>query len=317
MADRSRHPEPLLRIRLRYLLVVVAVVIAAHLLVADVSDLHEIARALERAQWGWLVLAALASAVTYVMAAVAIRGASGRPLPLGQATLVQLASSVANLLAPGGLGGIGVNTRYLERSGLTRAESVAAATLTNAAGVVLHVGAFAVLAGVLLGTGIEPVDLPGRWDLLVAIVAATTLAGIVFWSPIGRHRLLPPAREAARSLLASLRHPGQAALVFAGQAGLTVGYVLALSFSLYAFGAAPSLLDVAAAYLAGAAIGAISPTPSGLGAIEAALVGALIRLNVPSGVAVAGVLAFRLVTYWLPILPGAAAFHALRRRRVL
>lgn len=93
--------------------------------------------------------------------------------------------------------------------------------------------------------------------------------------------------------------------------------MLALSFSLRAFGAAPSLLDVAAAYLAGAAIGAISPTPSGLGAIEAALVGALIRLNVPSGVAVASVLAFRLVTYWLPILPGAAAFHALRRRRAL
>ena len=153
MADRSRHPEPLLRIRLRYLLAVVAVVIAAHLLVAEVSDLHEIARALERAQWGWLVAAALASAGTYLTAAVAIRGASGRPLPLGQATLVQLASSVANLLAPGGLGGVGVNARYLERSGLTRAESVAAATLTNAAGVVLHVGAFAVLAGVLLGNG--------------------------------------------------------------------------------------------------------------------------------------------------------------------
>jgi hypothetical protein len=75
----------------------------------------------------------------------------------------------------------------------------------------------------------------------------------------------------------------------------------------------PSLIDLAAAYLAGAAIGAASPTPGGVGAIEAALVGALIGFNFPSGSAVAGVLAFRLVTYWLPILPGTTAFRALRR----
>ena len=107
-------------------------------------------------------------------------------------------------------------------------------------------------------------------------------------------------------------HPEQATFLFAGQVGVTGAYVLALSFSLRAFGANP-LIHLAAAYLAGAAIGAASPTPGGVGAIEAALVGALIGFNFPSGSAVAGVLAFRLVTYWLPILPGTTAFRALRR----
>ena len=75
-------------------------------------------------------------------------------------------------------------------------------------------------------------------------------------------------------------HPEQATLLFAGQVGVTGAYVLALSFSLRAFGAHP-LIHLAAAYLAGAAIGAVSPAPYGVGAIEAALVGALTRFNAP------------------------------------
>jgi len=74
------------------------------------------------------------------------------------------------------------------------------------------------------------------------------------------------------------------------------------------------LLHVSAAYLTAAAIGAVSPTPGGLGAVEAALVAGLIGLGVPPGPAIAGVLSFRLITYWLPVIPGVVAFRVLRRR---
>jgi len=250
------------------------------------------------------------------MAAAAVIGASGRPLPLGRTILVQLASSVANRLAPGGIGGVATNVRYLERSGLRRPEAMAAVALTTAAGFVVHALALASAAALLSDADIQPIRLPRRWGLLVAIVAVTTLLGLVFWSPVGR-RLLPQARQAARSLLAVFQRPRQATLVFAGAAGVTAGYVLALSFALRAFGAHPPLLYVAAAYRAGAAIGAASPTPGGLGAVEAALVAALTRLDVPGGAAIAGVLSFRLVTYWLPIVAGVAAFHTLRRNGAL
>jgi uncharacterized membrane protein YbhN (UPF0104 family) len=35
------------------------------------------------------------------------------------------------------------------------------------------------------------------------------------------------------------------------------------------------------------------------------------------GVAVAAVLAYRLVTYWLPVLPGWFCFHLLERRDLI
>jgi uncharacterized membrane protein YbhN (UPF0104 family) len=46
-------------------------------------------------------------------------------------------------------------------------------------------------------------------------------------------------------------------------------------------------------------------------------VAALTGLGVRVGPAVAGVLGFRLVTFWLPILPGWLAFRSLRREGVI
>ena len=59
-----------------------------------------------------------------------------------------------------------------------------------------------------------------------------------------------------------------------------------------------------AVYLAAAVIAAASPTPGGLGAIEAALIAGLTGIGISSGAAVSAVLIYRLATYWLPVLPG-------------
>ena len=72
------------------------------------------------------------------------------------------------------------------------------------------------------------------------------------------------------------------------------------------------LASTAAAYLVAAAVAAASPTPGGLVAMEAALVVGLTAAGAPAGPAVAGVLAFRLLTFWLPILPGWLAYRRLR-----
>jgi uncharacterized membrane protein YbhN (UPF0104 family) len=46
--------------------------------------------------------------------------------------------------------------------------------------------------------------------------------------------------------------------------------------------------------------------------MEAALVAGLTAVGAPTGPAVVGVLAFRLLTFWPPILPGWVAHRALR-----
>jgi len=51
--------------------------------------------------------------------------------------------------------------------------------------------------------------------------------------------------------------------------------------------------------------------------MEAALVAGLTHVGVMDGRAVTSVLTFRLLTYWLPILPGYLSLRHLRREHLL
>jgi undecaprenyl-diphosphatase len=302
---------------LRAGVVLLVAAISALIIVPQAAELGEIGAALRQTSWLWVAAAALASAATYPMAAIQLMGATRAWLPPGRTTLAQVASAVPNLAAPGGVGGAGLNVRFLERCGLGRAEAVAAVTLANIAGFVVHVAGLAIIGVLVTGTAIAPVREPPRWALLAGVAGLAVLAGAVFWSPLGGGRLPAPVREMARSFLAAVCRPRQAALLLAGSTGVTAGYVIALWCSLRAFGAQLPAVQAAAAYLAGASAGAISPTPGGLGAVEATLVATLARFGVPGGTGVVSVLVFRFVTYWLPAVPGAAALRELRRRRLL
>lgn len=55
-------------------------------------------------------------------------------------------------------------------------------------------------------------------------------------------------------------------------------------------------------------------TPGGLGVVEAVLTATLVGFGAPRGVAILGVISYRLVNFWLPIPLGAAAYLSLRLR---
>jgi undecaprenyl-diphosphatase len=74
---------------------------------------------------------------------------------------------------------------------------------------------------------------------------------------------------------------------------------------------------VGAVYLGSALLAAAAPTPGGLGAMEAALVAGFTGVGMEPGVAVAVVLSYRLLTFWVPILPGWGSFHLLERRNLI
>ena len=74
---------------------------------------------------------------------------------------------------------------------------------------------------------------------------------------------------------------------------------------------------VAVVYLAGATLGQAAPTPGGLGAVEAALAAGLTAGGLDGGIAVSAVLLFRLLTFWIPTIPGYWSFNWLTRKGLL
>jgi uncharacterized membrane protein YbhN (UPF0104 family) len=85
----------------------------------------------------------------------------------------------------------------------------------------------------------------------------------------------------------------------------------ALWASLHAFGGAPHLSAVVMAYFIGQLANAL-PIPGGIGGVEGGMIGSLIAFGTPVSTAVVGVLAYRVIAYWLPMVPGATAYFRLR-----
>jgi uncharacterized protein (TIRG00374 family) len=100
-------------------------------------------------------------------------------------------------------------------------------------------------------------------------------------------------------------------------AGKSIFDYLALVACLRAVGAEPNPSLVLLAYVAGAILAMLPFTPGGLGFVEAGLVGMLVLAGVGATAAAVATLAYRLVSFWLPIPIGGAGYALFRRRYVL
>jgi uncharacterized protein (TIRG00374 family) len=97
-------------------------------------------------------------------------------------------------------------------------------------------------------------------------------------------------------------------------AGKSIFDYLALVACLRAVGAEPNPSLVLLAYVAGAILAMLPFTPGGLGFVEAGLVGMLVLAGVGATAAAVATLAYRLVSFWLPIPVGGAGYVLFRRR---
>jgi len=103
----------------------------------------------------------------------------------------------------------------------------------------------------------------------------------------------------------------RAVVLTAGRLGFDYGCLLA---ALRATGASPQPSLVLLAYAAAGIVALFPLTPGGLGIVEASLSGLLILAGVRAGYAVLATLAYRIASYWLPLLAGPPAYLLFRHR---
>lgn len=260
------------------------------------------------ADQGWLLLAATAAAATWLCSALAQRGAVLRPLPSRRLVAAQFAASAAGQLLPAGLGTGAVNLRFLMRCGLPTGGAVTALAVKATAGGVARVALIAVLAAAcpgVLGFPVAPVG-------VLAAVGAAVLSGAVLWPRC--RRVLVPVLADIRAIHA---RPRRATALWGGSLGFVVLHALVLVAvaRAVALPMAPPL--VALLYLAASTAAALLPTPGGIGSLDAALALALTAGGAPAAAAASAVLGYRLLTVWLPLLPGLAVLAVLIRRKAL
>ena len=320
----GRTDQPLARIqrvRPRTLLTIAALAGAFYFILPQLAQVGSSWHAIQSAHWVWVPVVIAMSVLTYLASAVSLLGGVPGRVPFWPTVLTQGASSFVNRVSPANVGGMALNARFLQKSGVEPAAGVAAVGLSALAGAVIHGILLVVFFAWASRSLAHAFKLPSASKLLLVLAVLAGLLGILLATRRGRRfaatRVLKALRSAAVSLRRVAASPVKLALLAGGSALVTLAYIGGLAASVQAFGGGAGFAEIGAVYMAASAIAAASPTPGGLGAIEAALVAGLTGVGLSSGAAVSAVLTYRLATYWLPVIPGWLSLSYLQRREYI
>ena len=316
----SVPPEPvrLERLRPRTILSVVALTAAAYVLIDQIAGLDLVA-VIAAAKWPWLAVAVLLGIVRFVGAGLALTGFVAERLRFVRTIWVQVAASFLGLVAPAGVGGAALNVRYLQQAGVPAAAAVAAVALWQIGTVAVTVLALVVVGLIAGNDQTRSLEVPTSAVITLGVVLV--LVAAVFMIPVGRRflmaRLRPYLAQITPRLGAVFTRPARLGAGIFGTILQSVATVLVMSACIEGFGGSLSWSVVAIVVLAGTALGSAAPTPGGLGAVEAVLSAGLTAGGLDGATAVSAVLLFRLLTFWLPVLPGWLAFTWLSRKQLV
>ncbi|WP_193241740.1 lysylphosphatidylglycerol synthase transmembrane domain-containing protein [Streptomyces phaeolivaceus] len=315
------EPARLERVKPRTLISLIAGAIGAYFLLTQLTHI-EFGPLIENAEWGWVAAAVFFSALSYVAAAMSLLGFVPERVPFLRTIAAQVAGSFVKIVAPAAVGGVALNTRFLQRAGVRPGLAVASVGASQLFGLGCHI--LMLLAfGYLTGTEKTPSLSPSRTviaGLLTVAVLVLVVTSIPFLRKFVATRVRSLFAGVVPRMLDVLQRPQKLVTGIGGMLLLTGCFVMCLDASIRAFGnddVSISIASVAVVFLAGNALGSAAPTPGGVGAVEATLTVGLIAVGLPKEVAAPAVLLFRLLTLWLPVLPGWLAFNQLSRKGAL
>lgn len=315
------EPARLERVRPRTLISFMAGAIGAYFLLTQLTHI-EFGPLVANAEWGWVAAAVLFSAASYFAAAMALLGFVPERVTFLRTVAAQVAGSFVKIVAPAAVGGVALNTRFLQRAGVRPGLAVASVGASQLFGLGCHI-LMLLSFGYLTGTEKTPSLSPSRTviaGLLTVAVLVLVVTSVPFLRKFVATRVRSLFAGVVPRMLDVLQRPQKLITGIGGMLLLTACFVMCLDASIRAFGdqtTSLSIASVAVVFLAGNALGSAAPTPGGVGAVEATLTVGLIAIGLPKEVAAPAVLLFRLLTLWLPVLPGWLAFNHLTRKGAL
>lgn len=339
------HGAPTLDRRKALFAVLLALILAgaAFTIIGQVAHFGTLRRAIAAARTEWVAIAFGAQLLAYVGYVLAYRDAaraSGGPrFNIPTTTRIVVFGLGASILGAS-VGGLAVDFWAIRRAG---AKPHVAARRVLALGTLewtfLSTYACAAAAVALIAGARVPLSMACGW---LVVVPACVLAGRWFSSPkrVRRFIELPRGSECTgasglarlrgavtakvRTALADaiagvvlVRHLLSHPLRYHGEA---LGYplywaadILVLYAGIRAFGVPPGLAPLVLAYATSFVISALPLPAGGAGGVDAGMALALHAVGIGLAPAVLAVLVYRLITFWLPVIPALALLPSLRQ----
>jgi uncharacterized protein (TIRG00374 family) len=322
----------------RGLLAVLAFAVLVSVIVVERHTLAESLHVLAHLNWAWFVLALASEAVSlssFGLSRTLLMRVNGRPTSFSSVMVITYAANALSISVPfaGAELAVVFSYRQFRRHGVDAATTgwtlaVSAIFSTSALAFLLVIGALAGSASLASAAGFLGAFVfivPGVAVLLALRFESvrSLLHRVIAWLVgLSRSVLGVPAHgvdglDEFLDRVASLRLPwpryaevfGLAVLNWAADCG-------ALACAIRATGQPVPWHSLLLVYGAGAAVGSTGITPGGFALVELALTAALTAAGLHRSTALAAVLTYRLVNFWLILIAGWILMAVLAHRRI-
>lgn len=296
-------------------LLLLLVLVGVYFLLPQLGSFKDTFTVLRHAFWPWMLIGLLASILTCFAGAVVQFAAGNLSGRFSDITLLQFAGSFVNHFLPFSVGVIHLNSRYYLKLGKQRVQAITVATIPIIFEITITVIMVAIISPITITqliNKLHPKHLSAWLILLIVAVLLMIMLAIIKY----RSRF----RKLISELLAAvkeIRGGQQLILLVSGSVAIALLATVALFLSILAVHASVPVTSVFIIYVTASLVSEIVPTPGGIGATEAVLILALVAASLSLSQAVAAVLIYRLVMFWLPMIPGGLALHSLNRQKIL
>jgi glycosyltransferase 2 family protein len=308
------------------LIMVIGTMIGGWALIGVLIDVSQSFDTVIGADWLWVVVAFLLAQSALVASSIEDLGSVAGPLPLGRVIGVEMANSFSSL-AGGTPAVFATRVRFFQQQGFDSSVALSSGAIVATASWIATAVLFLVSLPFAWGTiHIELTPESGGdsklvWIILALVVVVGVVIGLVLGMPKLRAplsaKLVPRLRDMVGNLKVVARTPRKMVQLLGGSLGNELLVAMALSVSLRAFGDHLRLPTLIVVITLASIIGGVSPSPGGMGVVEAGMILGLTAAGVSEADATAAVFIQRLVTSYLPPIWGWFALMWMRKREYL
>jgi glycosyltransferase 2 family protein len=308
------------------LIMIIGTMVGGWALIGVLIDVSQSFDTVIGAEWLWVIMALVLAQLAYVASGVEGVGSVAGPLPLGRAVAVEFANSFS-ALAGGTAAVFATRVRFFQKQGYDATIALSSgAIMTTSSWIAITVLFLVSLPFAWGNIHIEVTPESGGnsklvWIILAVVVLAALAVGLVLAVPRLRRLVADKARPKIRDIWANLRlvagSPRKLVLLVGGSFGGELLVAMTLSVALRAFGDHLNLPTLIVVITLAGIIGGVSPSPGGMGVVEAGMILGLTSAGVSEADATAAVFIQRLFTSYLPPIWGWLILVWMRKREYL
>ena len=308
------------------LIMIVGTLIGGWALIGVLIDVSQSFDTVLGANWLWVIVAFILAQSAFVASAVEGIGSVAGVLPFGRVVAVEVANSFS-ALAGGTAAVFATRVRFFQQQGYDASVALSSGAIMTTSSWIATLVLFLVSLPFAWGSiHLEATPQSGGnsklvWIILAVVVVVAVVAGLALAVPrlrrLAAAKLRPKVRDIWGNLKQVANSPRKLVLLVGGSFAQELVVAMALSVSLRAFDdhlRLPTLIVVI--FLAGI-IGGISPSPGGMGVVEAGMILGLTAAGVSEADATAAVFIQRLFTSYLPPIWGWMTLVWMRKREYL